>query len=461
MTYRAIVAAGVLAVLLAPAAARANGRYPSATQIVVDRSNPARYAVRTTFGVILSSDGGTTWQWLCEDAMGITSTNADPTLGFTQAGTLISADQGDGIARTNDFGCGWDIQSVVDHEHGGFFDDLVVRPDAPHTVLALASGHVNATTDNLTQLFLTPDDGASWAPHGVALDTKVLADTVEVTSSDPKRIYVSGVRGDGSDRTAALFVSSDDGQTWDEHPIPFDPNLESGVFVSAVDPTNADVVYVRTAWQGLVPTTPPITNPARLLVTTDAGKNFKVVYQGQGPLFGFALMNGKVYVGGPADGLRVASATDLVFTKTSDAKIQGLMAQGSTLWAASNLISGFVLATTTDDGAHWDKKLEKLCDIKGPIACAAGTKAAVCPDQWPAIHDNLFLCDLDGTPDAGGPAAADGGGPGVTPGAPPKSGCGCNAAPGAGEGALVALLALALTSRRRARASRSRSSSRR
>jgi MYXO-CTERM domain-containing protein len=459
MTKRAIAAA-LAAMLLSQSSARANSRYPAATQIVVGRSDPARYAVRTTFGVILSSDGGATWQWLCEDAMGITSTNADPTIGFTQAGALISADQGDGLARSTDFGCGWTSSSVVAHDKGGFFDDLVVRPDAPHTALALNSGHIDGTTDNLTQLFATPDDGATWAPHGVALDPKILADTVEVSPSDPKRIYVSGVRGDGPARTASLFVSRDDGGTWEEHAVPFDPSLESGVFVSGVDPANADVVYVRTAWQGLVPQTPPITKPARLLVTTDAGKNFKVAYSGQGPLFGFALTNGKVYVGGPQDGLRVASQNDLAFQQTSDAKIQGLMAQGGALWAASNLVSGFILGTTTDDGAHWDKKLEKLCDIKGPLACAPGAQAATCPAQWPKLHDDLFLCDYDAAPDGGPtPKGPDGGA--VTPGPSSRSGCGCSSTPGVSDGAALALVALLLSARRRARAIRSRSSSRR
>jgi hypothetical protein len=450
MKRRAILA--VWLVLAMPAVARANSRYPAATQITVDRSNASHYAVRTTFGVILSSDAGATWRWLCESAMGITSATADPTLGFTQAGALLSADQGDGIARSNDLGCGWTVSNPVAHDNGEFFNDLVVRPDAPDTALALNSGHL-VGSDNLTQLFATPDDGATWAAHGAALDSKVLADTVEISPSDPKRIYVSGVRGEASSRTASLFVSRDDGGTWEEHPIPLDPNLESGVFISGVDPTNPDVVYVRTAWQGLVPQRPPVTNPARLLVTTDAGKAFKVAYAGNGPLFGFALANGKVYVGGPQDGLRVASAADLHFSQTSDAQIQGLMAQGTTLWAAAAVVSGFVLATTTDDGAHWDKKLEKLCDILGPIACPPGSQGAACPAEWPKIHDDLFLCDLVAAADAG---AA----PPPSP-APPHGGCGCNAATGAADGALLALAALAFTSRRRARGIQSRSTTHR
>jgi hypothetical protein len=449
---RAIATA--LLVLALPAAARANGRYPAATQIVVDRDAGTRYAVRTTFGVILSKDSGATWDWLCEDAMGITSTNADPSLGFTLGGDLLAADEGDGLAQSTDFGCGWNVSPVVDKDHGGFFDDLVVRPSTPHVVLALNSGHVTGTTDDLTQLFQSTDDGATWTAHGAKLDPNVLADTVEVSKSDPMRLYVSGVRGDGPTRVAAVFVSKDDGATWEEHAVPFDPNLESGIFISAVDDANPDVIYVRTAWQGLVPQTPPITKPARLLVTKDGGQTWNVAYQGQGPLFGFALANGKVYVGGPEDGLRVASAADLAFQKTSDVRIQGLMPQGSTLWAASAVVSGFILATTTDDGAHWDKKLAQLCDIRGPLACAPSTKAGVCPDQWPKIRNDLFLCDLfaDAGADAGPPPPSD------TPPAAPAShgGCGCNAANGAEGGALFALLALLLTSRRRARANPSR-----
>jgi MYXO-CTERM domain-containing protein len=451
MMKRGSLACVGLALLAASLPASANGRYPSATQIVADRSNPARYAVRTTFGVLLSSDSGKSWSWVCESAMGIKAANADPTLGIPAAGALVSANWNDGLARSTDFGCGWVTSNVVERTKGEFFDDLVVRPDSPHTLLALNSGTVDRTTDRFTQLFQSTDDGVTWSAHGPAFDVHLLAETVEVAAADPRRIYVSAVRDDGGVRTAVLLVSPDDGATWEEHPIPFDPVLETGVFVSGVGSSNPDVVYVRTAFEGLVPKTPPVTNPARLLVTSDAGKTFREAYKGSGPLFGFALAKGKVYVGGPDDGLRVASEADLAFTKTSDAKIQGLMAEGQTLWAAANLLSGFILGTSTDDGAHWEPKLATLCDITGPLACAPGTQAAACPAEWPKLHDDLFLCDIF-APDGGAPSQADGGAA-PAPAPAPHKGCGCKATPTAPDAlAFLAVAFIVGRSRRRARA---------
>src|SRR5687768_951087 len=50
--------------------ARANGRYPLADQIVVDPGNPEHVVARATFGLLDSSDGGKTFRWICERAVG-------------------------------------------------------------------------------------------------------------------------------------------------------------------------------------------------------------------------------------------------------------------------------------------------------------------------------------------------------------------------------------------------------
>ncbi len=73
------IAAGALAWVHAPVA-RANGRFPTSNQIVFSPANADLIVLRATFGILVSRDGGTTWTWLCEDALGIARTTVEDPL---------------------------------------------------------------------------------------------------------------------------------------------------------------------------------------------------------------------------------------------------------------------------------------------------------------------------------------------------------------------------------------------
>lgn len=61
--------AGLLVVGLA-ATASANGRDPYTSTINFRAGNENHIVAGMTFGVVLSKDGGATWQWMCERAVG-------------------------------------------------------------------------------------------------------------------------------------------------------------------------------------------------------------------------------------------------------------------------------------------------------------------------------------------------------------------------------------------------------
>lgn len=62
ISLRRIIPIGiVLALLMPPSAVRANGRFPAASQLVVDSEDPRHFVARTTFGLIRSFDGGANW----------------------------------------------------------------------------------------------------------------------------------------------------------------------------------------------------------------------------------------------------------------------------------------------------------------------------------------------------------------------------------------------------------------
>jgi hypothetical protein len=420
---RIALALGALVVgALLPRPASANGRYPAANQVVVAPSNAQTLLLRATFGFLLSRDGGGTWDWICEDAVGYAG-QQDPAVGITAGGSLLSGSF-EGLSVSLDGGCNWSfaaggLQNVV---------DLAVRPDVPHQAVAVTNafaGSGDAGNVYRSQVWSTTDDGAHWAALGAPVDPSLLLVTIEVARSDPQRIYLSGHRGAKFSGTGVLLVSTNGGASYTEHAVALDAANESDPFVAAVDPSNADVVYVRTGGG----------STGRLLVTTDAGKTFTAKYEG-GAMLGFALSpdGSKVYLGGANDGLQVASSADYAFRQTSTVPVQCLRTSASTLYVCSDeMTAGFTLGASTDDGATIAPRLH-VANVRGPLACAPSSSTAACVAEWPALQQVIGgiaapppPADAGSVLDAGLAKDAGDAGGGASMAAP-ASGCNCQAA---------------------------------
>jgi MYXO-CTERM domain-containing protein len=491
--------------LLAPASASANGRFPTANQLVFSPSDPQLVILRATFGFVLSHDGGHTWAWLCEDALGLSpASETNPPIAITAKNSIIAGvylglpnDVG-GLDVSSDTGCSWGF--VGDTLANHLFVDLAVRPDTPDAVVVLTSDYGAAAgadggSGYTTTVSETTDDGATWSTIGAPLDPSIFVTSIEVAATDPQRIYVSGVRGAGGNTTAWILASTDHGATWIEEPTPFDANTESYIYIGAVDPTNADTFYVRTFAPG----------GSRLFITTDGGHTFSIATLPlTGEMLGFAVSpdGAQVYAGSKEDGLFEAPRGSLSFQRTSTVPILCLATEGADVWACSTQATGFTTGMSADHGVTFTPMLD-LLGIAGPLACGADAGAAVCttvndsyvPPYEPflSLCSLLEACDTDAGSmplveacteagacpssssghDAGaggssgggsGGSSSNGGGGGgssggsssggTSEGSPGGNSCGCSVV-GGGEaaGAALAVGALALLARRR-RASR-------
>ncbi|HEV3189589.1 MAG TPA: hypothetical protein VGY54_03785, partial [Polyangiaceae bacterium] len=407
------------AVLIAAPSAKANGRFPASNRIVLSPTDPNVIIVRATYGILPSEDHGKTWAFLCEDALGVSPMAiVDPVLELTAANALVSGLPFGGLSVSSDTGCTWSCAG--DALAGEAIADIAVRPDAPHSVVALTSTVVSSDAGPSwhSQVFQSVDDGMHWAPLGNALDPGVLVTTIDVAPSDPHRLYVSATRGYGPMRTGALFVSMDDGATWTEHPAPLDTVFEEGLFIGGVDPSDADRVYVRTSGQ-----------PSRLLVTLDAGQSFQIPVTFVAQMRGFALSpdGSKIFVGGSVDGLLVGDRATLSFARRSsivmggdggpiDVHIGCLAARGSELWACADEPSGFTVGVSTDDGVTFAPRLH-LNGVGAPIRCCASSPAslacgadsggAYCSGEpFAQLCANLDCAGPSPPPDAMGPDCA-------------------------------------------------------
>jgi hypothetical protein len=360
----------------------------------------------------------------------------DPAVALLNGGVVVSA-QGEGLATSPDRGCSWSFVSGTAKE----LAVDVARTTDGASAIALTnvlepSTDANALVYQSTMLH-TSDAAKTWQALSGAIDSTLEINTIDLAPSDPNRIYVTGEVFGASQAT--MLVSNDGGQSYTPFAIPFVAG-ETGAYIAAVDPQNENLVYVRTL--GAVKNTGQ--SVSRLLVSNDGGQTYAEHWSGDAML-GFALSEdgSRVYLGSIGDGMLAANASDLSFSKISALQIQCLATRGNILYACSNEASSlgvvgnkFILASTTDEGASFTPLLA-LETIAAPIACAAGSSAAICGSEWLALTNQLHI-DA-GVADAGGDAAT------------PSSNCGCEASSSNSESAIFfgALFAIFLTLRSR------------
>ena len=445
--------AAVMAAMAFSATAQANGRFPAAQQIAPSPHDPNVLGLMATFGVEISQDNGANWDWVCETAVGYMS-NDNPMLGITQNGNLLIA-AFTGLGITTNLGCTWTLPTA---NIGGPVTDLVVSKSDPHTVFVLASKYLAqddaGAATYTTTIYVTHDDGATFATVGHPLDPEILPATIEVAPSDGQRVYVSGTRRVNGVPFNVLLASSDGAQTFKETDYPA-VATDAGVtdrdpYIAAVDPNDPNRVYIR---QDNIDGT-------RLLVSDDGTATTREVWRAAGSLVGFALSpdGSKVFVGSAMDGLHAADKTALDFTaQVWKGQVLCLAFQGSRLLACSNEASGFAVGASTDQGASWTPLLHLSC-VRGPLACGPNSQVTVaCGPNWPAQQQTLGGPDPMCTADAGGTTGA--GSDGGTTTTTTSKGCSCSVPGGGGvESLLAGAVALAggigLGVRRRARSRR-------
>ena len=450
---------------LASLDARANGRLPSAHELVFSATDPSFVVIEATFGLFLSHDTGASFGWVCEPAIGYPSTLSwDPPMGITSTSVLAGTPYG--LSVSTDQGCSWQIMLTAS------IADIVVRQDDPHSALALASSYSGRTDAGesayLTQVFATHDDGATWTQQGMTVEPDVAVETIDIAPGDPNTMYIGGARtllgADGSvTRTGTVLASTNGGASYTATEIPLMPiEFESSAFVSAVDPNDPQRVYVRISQStGSIATS----NVDRLLVSDDGAATFRTVYQAKGALPGFALSSdgSKLVVGDSAAGVLLATppvdaGAPYSFAFESAAIVECLAWSGGNLYACTRQSQNQYLeqlGVSTNDGLTFSPVFLFGC-FSGPLACDSGALASTCGKELASVQALVGPCsDGDGAAaDASAPdsSASDQDAGGETS-RPRASSCGCEAGEAAGEvGGLSAIGLLVATVLRRRRA---------
>jgi hypothetical protein len=432
------LASAVLFGLFATRVALANGRFPTAGYVAFDPRDEARFAVRTTFGLLTSTDGGRTTDYVCESALRL-GVEEDPMLAFTASGRLVVATFG-GVL-TSDDGCSY---GFVPELEGQIVLDLARSAAEPDSLVAFRLlGRGGGLYDS--GIVRSDDGGSSWT-FSPLFPEEYLPLTVDVATRDAERIYVTARRGKGDGYDSVLLVSDDGGQTFLARAIP-DTEDQHLAYIASVHPDDVDRVMVRVDdLEGTV-----------LFETLNAGETFRRLFVGSGRLTGFAYSpdGAEVVFGGLDDGLWVGTSDDLAFERRSDVAPLCLAWNAGGLWACADAQSaGFSFGRSSDAGRTFEP-LFSFAELCGRSSCAETTDVgALCPNDWQSVAPSLgATCALG---DAG--ASGGAGGPNEREVTRPTGRGGCSTSAGTADRAFAALLvASALVARagrwRRARVS--------
>ncbi len=282
--------------------AHANGRAPGTSTINFQRNNETHIAGGMTFGVVLSSDGGANWTWMCEEAVGYGG-NYDPDYGFTSSGSLF--------ATTFD---GLKVNRGSGGAPGCVYDASVLSP-APPTIkffstiaVSKADGALFAAaadpTDN--KIYKSTDDGATF-PVAVVPTGSQIEDwyqSIEVAPSDGSRLYVAGYRlKSGQPKVFLMWVSDDGGASYQALPVTDIATMpNSTIEIAAVSKTNKNIVYARVVLSDN-------TLSDAIYRSLDGGQNWVKIIEKAGSISFVARESGELVAGTQALGTFKATET--------------------------------------------------------------------------------------------------------------------------------------------------------
>jgi hypothetical protein len=442
--------AALLILLLGPlgGTARANNGIPGSLGTLLPLDKPQEIGLATTFGLILSDDGGATWNWTCEQ--GATS-NADiyvvgpPPLDRFFARSLVS-----GLGFSDDESCSWQSAggALAGLKVSDFFPD---GSDPMHVLAAAAPPPTDAGGSGAAAVYASTDGGATFGAtplYTAAAGAAVVG--IEIARSNPQIVYLTTYTVGSSGYDPVLVRSTDGGASW----TPVDllaPLGSSIVRILAVDPADANLVYLRAT--GAMGET--------LAVTRDGGTTFAAPLTiANGAVSAFArLASGTVLVGaliiipggsGATMGAGYRSTDGAVtfqpWTLSPQPHLVGLGervvgGQSSLYLSGKNYSDGWALAVSTDEGATVTPVM-RYDQVAGIRPCVK----QICFDSC-----NLVEYQAVWGPSVCGGADGGSGGAGG-PGPPQSSGCHCGVAgSGLGTGVGASLLAAAALSRARRR----------
>ncbi len=347
-------------------------------------------ALRVTFGFMLSDDGGGSFRWVCEDALGYGGGSFDPSFAL-DASRRLFVGVADGLNRLSTDRC---VNGRIAPLEGDFVADLDATRDGRTVVAITSSGSPTARN----RVWRSTDSGENFVPMGAGLSNETLFETVEQAHSNPLRVYATAVRN--TPRRVVFFSSDDGGATFRESSL--DSFAVDDAFIAGISPVDPLVVFVRAPLRverdaGSADAATPAATTV-LLRSVDGGVSFVPIARSVGPMTGFAFSDNAatLWYGGTHadDGLRRSTDGGQTWSQLSRTQVTGMRFRNGTLWVAANWVTaGFALAKSRDNGVTLEPVLRTFCDVLTVPSCPAASEiSGLCGARWPLYRSNSLAC---------------------------------------------------------------------
>lgn len=433
------------AVVLCPVVALAGARAPLTNGIQFRPGDNRSLYIATTFGLLVSHDGGCSFRWICEQNLGYGGA-FDPKYRIARDGTIFAATY-TGLRVSRDGGCSFATATAAlpagapGRIADAWVDAIDIAPNGDVWVATANSGRPSG-------VYRSTDNGRTFTPGGLS-SPAIWWKSVAVAPSRAARIYATGYQvagarsGGGQTRpTTHLEISDDTGAHWQESPL---TGIAFGamplVRVLGVDPADPGVVLIASSLANA-------STGDRLYRSSDGGMTWTDVLDTAAPIVDLAFEpTGTVVVatlGGAPFRSADRGASFQPLAGAPQLACVGQRGDGAVFGCGTNGEPDFQAVAWTRDGATWSKLL-RLAELAGPVDCPAGTaEHDTCIGLWPAVQQQLG---------ATGPAACSAPPSGDVAPPPPKKSGGCCDAGGSSGGlgaiALAALCGGAMLRRRR------------
>jgi hypothetical protein len=237
------------ALVLAPGVALGNGRFPATIDVHFKPGDHDVFALQVTWGLITTFDGGDTWHWGCEEAVGFAGVY-DPDYQFTSTGLMFATTTtADGLRQTRDM-CAWTGAAAPLGADGAtpakFVSQVAV---APNNAIFVTTPYEVAPDP---QIYRSTDDGVSWVPlsrpiAGIVDWWESMEIAPTLLAGSQIRIYATGYGFVGADKVRYLVRSDNGGTSWTDLGVDeFTFGHENAdLQLVAISPTDPDLVFAR------------------------------------------------------------------------------------------------------------------------------------------------------------------------------------------------------------------------
>ncbi|HTU62563.1 MAG TPA: hypothetical protein VMF89_29080, partial [Polyangiales bacterium] len=206
-------------------------------------------------GLLFGAPGGHDWSLLCNEALGI-STSEVPRVVVLPDARIMAASSA-GVIQTTDGGCHWEGVGDFEKVHA---PSLTQDPNNPQRL------YLSTFAPGLSAVHVSEDGGLTWERLVAADDSEYLG-SIRVAPNQPEKLYLRALIIGTSSFSYATWRSNDAGKSWEHSPVTL-TETENDLQLLAVSPSDPQLLVAKAE------AAMPMRDAERLLVSHDAGKTF-------------------------------------------------------------------------------------------------------------------------------------------------------------------------------------------